>query len=84
MSETGKYTLDYLRQEAVRFMNLMGTKTFWALPIEQRQRAIEGLGYVYLHTEGSTDLSFPVFDVMVREYEKRSVLVQRLGGVTDE
>ena len=44
-----KITTEYFYQEVCNFRTLMGQKTFWSLPPEKRQLAIDGLSYVYLN-----------------------------------
>ena len=77
-------SVSYFNEEVCAFRKLMGDKSFWAKTPEQRQLAINGLGYVYLnlaHDDGTplnadeTERIAITFDSTMIEYTRREWLV---------
>lgn len=77
-------TIAYFNEEVCRFRQLFGERSFWQKTPEQRQLAVDGLGYVYLnlaHEDGSaltaeeTERVAITFDSTMQEYSRREWLV---------
>jgi len=77
---------DFLR-EYRQFRVLMGSRTFWSLPVETREKAIAGFTLVYLNTVPRSDgydenwLSDNYYNAM-QEYMQREAISVRMGLTT--
>ena len=82
MAETNddRYSLRYFLAECVRFREAFGTKAFWALPLEQRRRALFGIQLVAgrcrtTNEEEESDLLIAL-ECHTREYIQRAHLMR--------
>jgi hypothetical protein len=73
-------TLAYFRQECVTFRKMMGDKSFWAKPIDQRELAQKALGVVYVNlsnednsalSEADNQAAINLYEVTMNEYNRR-------------
>lgn len=74
------FTEKYFHDEIVRLRQAWGTKDFWAMSDEKRQKMIDGLSFVYLNIvneDGSTPTSEQIeqwagiFQSTLTEYSRR-------------
>lgn len=71
-------TIDYFRQEVVRFRELMGSKAFWEQPFEKRDRATYTLGLLYVCFEGTPEENEDVitlYTATIDEYYRRERMI---------
>jgi len=82
MNET--YSAEFFKKELSDFRALLGQKSFWSLPDNQRQGALKGLGIVYLRlhpailgkeAEKLADWYYSAVD----EYTRREILLISSG-----
>jgi len=71
MNKAKQYTFteEYFNEELIRFHGLMGSKSFWKLPEEQRDKAFEALGYVYFHLDENANIDSAVLSLQSANYE---------------
>lgn len=53
---TDTFTQEYFNEEYKRFWGMCSDPKFWKLPKEQRDKAFEALGYIYLHLDKNADV----------------------------
>jgi len=63
------FTEEYFNEELIRFHGLMGSKSFWKLPEEQRDKAFEALGYIYFHLDENADIESIAVSLQSANYE---------------
>lgn len=69
-----KIDLAYLYAEITRLREMMGTKTFWALPPEKRMETIRGLTFAFAKAElkeGEEEKASTAFAAVTDEYALR-------------
>ena len=69
------FTFDQFKAELLTARGLLSSRKFWQLPQEQRDRAVGGLGYVYLHldaTEGEVQNAADMVHAFGIEYQMRA------------
>ena len=67
-------TRDYFLQELRAFREMMGSRDAWEPP-EKMAKALTGLLYVYLKTEGITETDRELMLATTDEYDHRLALV---------
>lgn len=79
-----KITLKYFFSEICNFRKLMGDLTFWEKTKEQRQKAIDGLTYVYLNltqddgkalSSSDIEMAANILDSTLTEYTQREGMI---------
>jgi hypothetical protein len=67
------YTEEYFKEEVRRYFEMCGDKKFWALPEEQRKKAFDGIGHIYLFLDENADIESCVslLDATSANYEYR-------------
>ena len=68
-----QFTSAYFREEAVRFHDLMGKRSFWRG--ETPARALLGFAFVYIRIEKPEPKDAILFETMLMEFERRQLLV---------
>lgn len=66
-------------EEVMRFRELFGSRLFWAKPADIRQKAVDGLAFMYLNLDGSITGEalarvVRLFDSNLTEYTRREIL----------
>lgn len=50
-----EFTQEYFEQEFLIFFSMCSDKEFWQKPEEERNKAFEALGYIYLNLDNEAD-----------------------------
>lgn len=71
--------MKHFRVEAKEFLDLLGSRDFWALPDENRLAAIKGLSYAASIVDDDPDGAIHLLGVVLGEYHMREELMTRLS-----
>jgi hypothetical protein len=71
----GKITKEQFFNEIIYFRELMGSKSFWELPLKQRDNAVAGLAttYILVNTSNKEEIEecAQMFESAKYEYDRR-------------
>jgi hypothetical protein len=71
------HTHEYFMSECHAFLTLLGSRTFWKLPFENREGALTGLTHVYFGVSESTEdqerQRVLAMQLALDDYNRRSV-----------